>query len=122
MPDRASASGPGVHNPNVIDLVGKDANGQVVLWMVASGEWFDAGRPLDALKAKVNAYAFYVLEGQFARDYPDVGVTAPIAIALRYPDPPDPDLAELVRLTTEALAPHGLEFRIELAPYLRDDS
>lgn len=116
--DVPSQSGPGAHNPNVIDLVTRESGGHIILYVVASQEWFAAGRPLQRLAAKVGNYLDYVASGQLVAANPALA-GAPVCIRLRYPDPVDPPLQGFVEDVRRRAREVGVEFEVEFAPELR---
>lgn len=114
---RKSPKGPGVHNPAVLDLVTATEDA-VVLIMVASGEWFDAGRPLLAFQKKVETYANLAVSGALGQQFPDTR-GKPIVIQLDYPDPPDPELSAAIERASSALADQNITLRLNVIPELR---
>lgn len=82
---RRKPKGPGVHNPNMIDIV-VSGDESVDMYMVASGEWFEEGRSLEALQSKLETYGTYVASGELVKARPDAG-GKPVRIVLLYPRP-----------------------------------
>ena len=114
---RKRPKGPGVHNPEVVDLV-TATDDAVILIMVASGEWFDAGRPLLALQKKVDTYATLAVSGALVQQYPSANGKR-IVIQLDYPDPPDSELTRAIERASLALADHNITLRLNVMPELR---
>ncbi len=62
---------PGVHNPNVIDLISLDPEAnEVVLLMLEKRPWGTDPNQLEQLDDKYNSYVSYVLDGHLAKQYP----------------------------------------------------
>ncbi len=62
---------PGVHNPNVIDLISLDPEAnEVVLLMLEKRPWGTVSNQLEQLDDKYNSYVSYVLDGHLAKQYP----------------------------------------------------
>jgi hypothetical protein len=62
---------PGVHNPNVIDLISLDpAVNEVVLLILEKRPWGTVPNQLEQLDDKYNSYVSYVLDGHLAKQYP----------------------------------------------------
>ena len=102
----------------MIDLISKDQDGRVVLYAIASGEWFDAGRSLSTLEAKLETYLRYVSGGQLD-EADSAGARAPVVVRLRYPDPPDAALREVIDRFAARAGAAGVTAEIEVAPELR---
>jgi hypothetical protein len=100
-----------VDQPGVIDLVAVDPTAsEVLLVMVEDRPWGRRGELLPALQAKFSAYLTYALEGQLARDYPQVA-GKPVRFELRSLESPGPREAEFLRiLEAHHLAPEGIRF------------
>ena len=111
-------SGPGIHNTNVIDMVSESSDGEICLAMICSREWMDLGRPLTLLQAKLNNYLGYALDGQLARDYPDL-LGRHVVVEIRYPDPPDDELNDFVDRAARIAASLGIELRLIVQSSLR---
>ena len=102
----------------MIDLI-TDGGDHVRLIMVASGEWFEAGRPLLALQRKLETYATYVASGALHTQYPHVkGKRA--EIVLHYPDEPDAELIDALERARPALSQLGITVALEVLPELRE--
>jgi hypothetical protein len=104
----------------MIDLV-TDGGDHVRLIMVASREWFEAGRPLLALQRKLETYATFVASGALTSQYPRMeGKRA--EIVLHYPDEPDAELLGALERAGTALSQLGIAVRLEVLPELRESS
>jgi hypothetical protein len=109
--------GPGVHNADTIDAI-TDGGDHVRLIMVASGEWFDAGRSLGALQRKLETYATYVATGALHRDHPSAAGKR-VEIHLYYPDEPDAELRGALERAGSVLAPLDIALAVDVLPELR---
>ena len=79
---------PGVHNPNVIDLISLDpAVNEVVLLMLEKRPWGTVPNQLEQLDDKYNSYVSYVLDGHLAKQYPQYADKA-VRIQLDCASPP----------------------------------
>jgi hypothetical protein len=104
----------------MIDLI-TDGGDHVRLIMVASREWFEAGRPLLALQRKLETYATYVASGALLAQYPHMtGKRA--EIVLHYPDEPDAELLGALERARPALSQLGIAVALEVLPELREPS
>ncbi len=98
-----------VSEPNVIDVVSHDPRTDaVVLSMVEDRDWGEEGALLPDLQAKLNTYLAYVLDGQLAKDYPQV-VGKPVRIRLHYKKAPgDEERSYIALIKRDYLKPRNI--------------
>ena len=100
----------GVHNPKVIDLIGRDAeSGDVVLTMIESRPWGAAPDQIRQVEDKFNAYLQYVLGGNLEHDYPQYA-GAPVRIQLECNQVPGDTEAPFFDAIVKFAAQENLEF------------
>jgi hypothetical protein len=88
---------------NKIDLVSEGEGGQFRLALVVEpGEWklSDAKR---MLQEKLNAYASYALDGEFAAQHPDA---KSVHITVMPSDPPPAEMVRFLHRLIDAFRPH----------------
>lgn len=78
---------PGIDDPDEIDVIAEDVDGNALLSIVQSGPWPAAGSERGRLKRKLATYLRYALEGQMVSTYPSLE-GRPVVIALMYDEPP----------------------------------
>ncbi len=98
-----------VSEPDVIDVVSHDPKTDaVVLSMVEERDWGEEGALLPELQAKLNTYLAYVLDGQLAKDYPQVA-GKPVRIRLHYTHAPgDEEKSFLAMIKRDYLKPQKI--------------
>lgn len=101
----------------MIDAI-TDGGNHIRLIIVASGEWFDAGRPLLALQQKLERYATYAVSGALVMDYPALE-GKPVAIHLHYPWEPEAEVAAALTRVAPALSDLGLAVEVDILPELQ---
>jgi len=100
-----------VHDPNSIDIVAHNPKtDEVILVMVESREWGDAGARLPELQAKLNTYIGYALDGRLACDYPSFALK-PIRIELQTQHPPSLRAQQFLDVVArDDFQPRGISF------------
>lgn len=84
---------PGIDDPEKIDIIAEDVDGNALLSIVQAGAW-PAEKPARArLKRKLGTYLRYVAEGQMVSAYPSLQ-GRPVVIALMYDTPPPAGLLD----------------------------
>ncbi len=78
---------PGIGDPDEIDVIAEDVDGNALLSIVQTGTWPAQGSARGPLKRKLNTYLRYAREGQMVSTYPSLE-GRPIVIALMYDEPP----------------------------------
>src|SRR5258705_12517505 len=87
----------GIHNPGVIDFVGYNAEADTVsIVRVEERKWVASEERLLELQCKVNNYLSFVLDGQFAKLYPEYKDKA-IIFQLDCSWPPDPESSRFLQ-------------------------
>ncbi len=114
----AEFGGPGVENPQVLDLITTDpATGEVVLVMIERRPW-DAGahpRQLLQIEEKLNRYMAYALDGFLAEHHPQ-HLGKRVGIRLECAEPPSGESARFVEAAAHAARAHGLDFVAVVSP------
>jgi len=73
----------GLRHPDIIDEVAHQAkDDSVVLTIREDTAWDGSDERIAALRSKINTYIAFVVQGQLAKNYPDL-VGKPIVISLR---------------------------------------
>ncbi len=78
---------PGIDDPDEIDVIALDADGNALLSIVQTGAWPQGDAQRTRLKRKLTTYLRYALEGQMVTAYPTLQ-GKPVVIALMYEQPP----------------------------------
>jgi hypothetical protein len=103
----------GLENPNVIDLVAQDADGEYLVVMVETRQWGTTPQQPEQLKQKINAYAGYVLDGTLASQYPETA-DRPLRIQLNCPEPPTGEIALIADWADRKLREYGIRFIVNV--------
>jgi hypothetical protein len=101
----------GVQNPEVIDLVAQDADGEYMVIMIETRPWGTISDQPGQLKRKINTYAAYVLDGTLASQYPET-VDQPVRIQLNCPEPPAAEIAVIIDWAKRRLREYGIPFAV----------
>lgn len=101
----------GIQDPNTVDLVGQDANGEYIVVMVEDRPWGSSPHQADQLKAKINAYAGYIFDGKLLEHYPEIAGKA-VRVQLDCSDAPPVDITAIADSAAHELAKHGIGFKI----------
>lgn len=99
----------GLRAPTVVDLVAFDPQSDQYVLVMTQQEPFDGSEAeFQDVQEKINAYLYYVTEGQLDAQHPDARDRG-VRIHLDHYEPLPPDLEELVAFARESLAPHGID-------------
>jgi hypothetical protein len=101
----------GIKDANVIDLVAQGADGEYMVVMVETRPWGASPDQPEQLKAKINAYAGYILDGTLARQYPETAGKA-VRIRLDCPERPHGDIGMIIEWAMRQLREHGIRFEV----------
>jgi hypothetical protein len=94
----------GLEYPGVLDLLVHDTRRNVViLAMYERRPWDGGDHQLWQLQEKLNAYASFLLDGEYADNYPQLA-SLPVVIQLRTLHEPSPAALELLARAGEQLA------------------
>lgn len=105
----------GLAEPNVIDLVGQDADGRFLLIMVETRAWGSDAQQGSQLKEKINAYAGFIMDGGLARHYPEAaGRRVDIQLNCADSPPPDGEIPSILRHAASQLDKAGIGFRLKV--------
>jgi hypothetical protein len=78
---------PGIDNPDEIEVIAEDVDGNALLSIVQTGAWPADGAERGPLKRKLTTYLRYARDGQMVRAYPSLA-GRPVVIALLYEQAP----------------------------------
>lgn len=98
---------PGIEDPDKIDVIAEDADGNALLSIVQSGPWPTDGSERNRLKRKLATYLRYALEGQMVAAYPSLAGRS-VVIELSYADPPPQRVLDYWRRRGETTARDGV--------------
>jgi hypothetical protein len=97
----------GVHDTNVIDLVGEGPDGEVIMFIVEERLWDASPSQVDDLREKLITYAGYVADGSLVRQYPDLE-GRPVRIQIDCPEQPTDAIAALIEQAAPSLSEFGI--------------
>ena len=105
---------PGVHNPNLIDLIRPDdAARNVELVMVEKRRWSGMVQ-LKQLEEKINRYMGYALDGFLLQQFPQYdGYT--VTLVLECAEEPIGEAADLLSAANRAVEAEGLRLRVDIS-------
>jgi hypothetical protein len=103
----------GVFQTNVVDIVGQDASGRILVIMVESRAWGADDAQASQLKDKINAYAGFITDGSLARHYPET-IGHPVDVQLNCPEAPNGEFAKIVEHARMQLQRLGIGFRVKI--------
>jgi len=98
---------PGIDDPDEIDVIAEDVDGNALLSIIQTGAWSSDGSERRRLKRKLATYLRYALEGQMVSAYPTLK-SRPVVVALMYEEPPPQVLLDYWRRRGEAAARDGV--------------
>jgi hypothetical protein len=98
---------PGIENPDEIDVIAEDVDGNALLSIIQTGAWPANGSERGPLKRKLTTYLRYALEGQMVSAYPSLQ-GRPVVIALLYEEPPPQSVLDYWRRRGETAARDGV--------------
>lgn len=106
----------GLQDPEVVDLVAEEANGTALLVIVKEGRW-DVDVDVPALRAKMNTYAQFALDGGLYSHYPHLD-RRPITIRLDSSTPLPTAITEVLSIAETKLRPYGITLTTAINPQL----
>ena len=98
---------PGIDDPEKIDVIAEDADGNALLSIIQRGTWSKDGSERNRLKRKLAVYLRYALEGQMVATYPSLE-GRPVVIALMYDEPLPKSLLDYWRRRGQTAARDGV--------------
>jgi hypothetical protein len=101
----------GLAETNVVDLVAQDAEGTVLVVMVETRPWGADPDQAPQLRAKINAYAGFILDGALARNYPETAGKR-VDIQLACPEAPVGEIAAITEHGAAQLQKFEIGFRL----------
>lgn len=101
-----------VEDPNVIDFVVHDPEGEIVLIMVEGREWDGSTERLFELQEKINNYAAFATDGQLVQQYPHYA-GKPVRVELRCVGDPDPATGRFLKMAKQRLRSAGLSLSVK---------
>ena len=107
---------PGVENAKLMDLITVDpATDSVVLVMIERRPWGASPQQFGQIEEKINRYLGYALDGFLVEQYPQHRGKR-VQIRLDCAEAPHGDAVRFVAAATQAIARHGLELVVNVAP------
>ena len=106
----------GLHDPEVIDLIAEQPDGSALLVIIKEGMW-EASIDEPALRAKLNSYAQFALDGGLVSQYPHMD-GRPVTIRVVSSGPPPPAVADTLKIAAERLHPYRISVTAMLNPRL----
>lgn len=98
---------PGIEDPDKIDVIAEDADGNALLSIVQTGPWPTDGSERGRLKRKLGTYLRYAREGQMVATYPSLA-GRPVVIELTYEVAPPQSVLDYWRRRTQTAAREGV--------------
>ena len=105
----------GLHDTEVIDLVAEEPDGSALLVIVKEGAW--ALDDIALLKAKLNTYAQFVLDGGLASHYPEL-LNRPVRIRIESAAPPSTTAQDILAVAQTKLKPYVIDVTHKVNPRL----
>jgi len=105
----------GLLDTDMIDLVVEQPDGGALLVIVKERDW--APGEIAPRKAKLNTYAWFVIDGLLANQYP-VLANRQVCIRVECATPPPADVRHVLDLARERFAPHGIDVDHNVNPRL----
>lgn len=98
---------PGIEDPDKIDVIAEDADGNALLSIVQTGPWPTDGSERGRLKRKLGTYLRYARDGQMVATYPSLA-GRPVVIELTYEVAPPQSVLDYWRRRSETAARDGV--------------
>jgi hypothetical protein len=98
---------PGINDPDEIDVIAEDVDGNALLSIVQTGAWPTDASERGRLKRKLTTYLRYALDGQMVSAYPSLA-GRPVVIALIYEEPPPQSVLDYWSRRGQAAARDGV--------------
>ena len=98
---------PGIDDPDKIDVIAEDVDGNALLSIVQTGPWPTDGSERGRLKRKLTTYLRYAQTGQMVTTYPSLE-GRPVVIALMYDETPPQSVLDYWRRRGETAARDGV--------------
>ncbi len=107
----------GLHEPEVIDLVAQEEDGTALLVIVETRPWSTPSEQADQLKAKLNTYAQFILDGGLVSHYPELD-GRPATIRLECAMKPPGVIQDTLRVAGDRLSVHRIQVTHVVNPRL----
>lgn len=104
---------PGLYDTGVIDLVAEEPDGSALLVIVKEGTWTPGD--IAPLKAKLNTYAQFVLDGGLVSHYPELR-DRPAHVRVVSATPPSIAAQEALAVAQARLRPYGINVTHQVNP------
>jgi hypothetical protein len=112
----AEFGGPGVENPQVLDLITTDAaSGDVLLVMIERRPWGAHPQQLKQIEEKINRYMAYALDGFLAEHHPQYEGRR-VRLRLDCAEAPTGEAERFVAAAQHATRAHGLDLFVQVSP------
>jgi uncharacterized protein DUF6572 len=103
----SDVSGDQPFDPAKIDLVGRGADGTVLLYIVQARPWSGSASEFASLQQKVNTYVSFALDGQLVATYPDTAGRPWSIVIDSQVDLPPAETATGIELISAAVRSYG---------------
>ena len=107
----------GIADAGVVDLVAQEGDGRFVAIMIEDRPWGSTPDQVAQLRAKLNAYASFITEGQYVSQVPNAAGQH-VTVQLRCAEPPPADIAALLEFARDQLESLGIGFELLVVDYL----
>ncbi len=112
----AEFGGPGVENPQIVDLITLDpVSGHVVLVMVERRPWGASPRQFQQIEEKINRYLAYALDGFLVEHYPQYR-SKDIELRLDCVEEAHGDAINFIAAAQRAAQAHGIPLVVRVVP------
>ncbi len=105
----------GLRDTEVIDLVAEEPDGTVLLVIVQANPWTPTD--IEPLKAKLNTYAQFILDGGLINHYPEVA-GRPVRICIESKTPIPDAVATLMAIAHSKMSTFGIDLHYKVNPRL----
>jgi hypothetical protein len=107
----------GIHESEVIDLIAEDSDGNALLVIVQQDPWTDLPTQAEQLKAKINTYAQFALDGGLVGNHPHLA-DRPITIRLDCSQDPPPVIRDVLTTESQRLSKYDVSVTVMVRPNL----
>jgi hypothetical protein len=107
----------GIHESEVIDLIAEDSDGNALLVIVQQDPWTDLPTQAEQLKAKINTYAQFALDGGLVGNHPHLA-DRPIMIRLDCSQDPPSMIRDVLTIASQRLSKYDVTITALVRPDL----
>ncbi|MGW6275927.1 DUF6572 domain-containing protein [Kribbella sp. NPDC055071] len=115
-----STGGPelaGIQEPEVIDLIAEDKDGNGLLVIVQQDTWTEPETQAEQLQAKINTYAQFALDGGLVAAHPHLA-DRPITIRLDCSQDPPAIIRDVLTIASQRLSKYDVSVTVMVRPKL----